>query len=159
MVELQWRVARGDMRPPIFRRRLIQHHLPMPRCASHRQISRYIWFVLGCSILALTCRGQDIVFHLRNGDRITGAVVSENDVEVTVATAFAGKITLPLAQIDKREKMPATAVPAATNVPPSIAASKTGTNTTVTSKPADTNKASVATAPSKAAWRCFRLSR
>ena len=62
--------------------------------------------------------------QLKNGDRITGKIISENTNEVVVTTTWLKDVTVPISQIEKREKIPVPAVPlAATN---SVA--QTGTN-------------------------------
>ena len=69
-----------------------------------------VWLCFGFLAIASPSRAEDIIFHLRNGDRITGSITSENVNEVTITSALAGKITLPLAQIERREK-PVAATP------------------------------------------------
>src|SRR5438093_556443 len=101
-----------------------QRNQAMPHCASHRPSSQRYRILLGLAWLALTLAGRadEVIFHLRNGDRITGAIISENSSEVILSTAFAGKITLPVSQIEKREKPPVPAAPTVTK--PEQAASK-----------------------------------
>ncbi len=48
-------------------------------------------------------------FQLRNGDRVTGVVLVETPLYVTITNAVVGKLILPVAQIEKRE--PVLAVP------------------------------------------------
>src|SRR5687768_987365 len=103
-----------------------------------------VWLCFGYLVLAWMSRAEDVIFHLRNGDRITGAITSENGQEVTITSALAGKITLPLAQIVRREK-PAAATTAAEAKPvhPTPPAGKTASE----SKVGDTNKTTLAKAP------------
>lgn len=44
-----------------------------------------------------------MVLHLKNGDRISGDLVSENGKAVTIKSTVAGKIKIPLELIEKRE--------------------------------------------------------
>ncbi|MCI0535588.1 MAG: DUF481 domain-containing protein [Verrucomicrobiales bacterium] len=59
---------------------------------------------MGCLILGWTSRAQEVIFHLRNGDRITGTITAENEREVQIVSTVAGKIALPLDQIQRRER-------------------------------------------------------
>jgi putative salt-induced outer membrane protein YdiY len=61
----------------------------------------------------LAARAADVIIHLRNGDRLTGAISSESPTEITLQTATLGKITIPVGQILKREQVVASG---ATNV-------------------------------------------
>jgi putative salt-induced outer membrane protein len=47
---------------------------------------------------------DNLVFHLRNGDRITGRVVSEDIHQVTVFTVWKQDLVIPIDEITKREK-------------------------------------------------------
>jgi hypothetical protein len=51
------------------------------------------------------CRAQNVIIHLRNGDRITGSVLLEKTNEVTLSTTFGVSITLPVSQIERRETL------------------------------------------------------
>ena len=66
------------------------------------------------------CGAESFVFHLRNGDRVTGTVVSEDPQQVTLASALLGKVVLAVAEIERREKLPAS--PAGAPSTPSDAA-------------------------------------
>jgi hypothetical protein len=50
------------------------------------------WLCVGCLVFAWSGRAEEVIFHLRNGDRITGAITAENAQEVTVQSTIAGKI-------------------------------------------------------------------
>jgi hypothetical protein len=63
-----------------------------------------------CRILALALllfsansRAQNVVLHLRNGDRIAGVILSETTNQVTISNAWANGLVVPLTQIEKRE--------------------------------------------------------
>ncbi|MHB8523042.1 MAG: DUF481 domain-containing protein [Limisphaerales bacterium] len=58
------------------------------------------WLGLGTGV------AQTVVLHLRNGDRLTGTILSETANQVVVRTTWKEKIAVPLAQIERREKLP-----------------------------------------------------
>ena len=72
----------------------------------------------------------NIVLHLRNGDRLSGVVVRENSRSIIVRTPIAGRVTVPLTWIERREAPgiasagsppPVPAAPAAVQVSPAPA--------------------------------------
>jgi putative salt-induced outer membrane protein YdiY len=67
------------------------------------------FFLLGIlglhSLLSLASSAQTYIFHLENGDRITGRFVSQDADAVVIATSFAGEIRLDLATIRTREEV------------------------------------------------------
>jgi hypothetical protein len=75
-----------------------------------------LWFVL-----LGTCCADDFILYLRNGDRITGTVLAEDDKQLTVTNALVGKVLVPISQIEKREKAPPAVTP---SKPPEQAAAK-----------------------------------
>ena len=54
-----------------------------------------------------TIRAQTVVLHLRNGDQITGIVVSEDTNQVMLSSALIKEIVVPIAAIERREIIPA----------------------------------------------------
>lgn len=62
------------------------------------------WLAL---IAAHCCLGsgfaQPIVVHLRNGDRLTGYLVTEEAGQIIITNAVLGRLALPLAQVERRE--------------------------------------------------------
>ncbi len=59
--------------------------------------------LLGAMLIAANqSRGESVVLQLRNGDRVSGVVVSEATNQLVLATEWSGKITLPTAQIVRR---------------------------------------------------------
>lgn len=73
----------------------------MPRLRSNRLA---VWLALATAHFFLGAAfGQPILVHLRNGDRLSGQLVAEEPGQITITNAILGKITLPLAQIDRRE--------------------------------------------------------
>lgn len=83
-----------------------------------------------CLLLLASIFGSSaagIVLQLKNGDRLTGRIVSESTNSITLATPFLGTVQVPLAEINKREPLPELegktnapppAINAATNAPP-----------------------------------------
>ena len=51
------------------------------------------------------CRAEDVSLQLRNGDRITGAIVAEDQDQVTLDIEFIGVVDVPVAQIKSRKKV------------------------------------------------------
>jgi putative salt-induced outer membrane protein YdiY len=87
--------------------------------------------------MALAANAGDVIIHLRNGDRVTGAIVGETPTEVTLQSGPLGKIIIPVGQILKREEIVAT--PAA--------AAKTSTTNTTTVATTTTNAPAAAKPP------------
>lgn len=89
----------------------------MPNPTSHRTLDRARWgrwLVLGI-ICGTVSFGQELVLHLRNGDRLSGRLLSETTNEVVIATSFAERLSVPLNLIERRD-LPAPV--AVTNAPP-----------------------------------------
>jgi Protein of unknown function, DUF481 len=75
-----------------------------------------------CRALTLTllfagslARGQDVVLHLLNGDRVAGVILSETTNQLVLSNTWAKELTVPLAQIQRREIITNAAV-ASTNM-------------------------------------------
>ena len=99
--------------------------------------------LLSAAALALSAPAADVIIHLRNGDRVTGAITAESPTEVTLQSATLGKIVVPVGQILKREQVVATApstntvaTATTTNAPP--VAAKPPTTPAPTPAPAAT---------------------
>jgi putative salt-induced outer membrane protein YdiY len=87
-------------------------------------------------LLSAPAVGQGIILHLKNGDRISGRVVSESTNSVRLTNSFLGSFEVPLGEISKREVIPAPAV--ATNAPVVAASTNVvapSTNVAVAPKP------------------------
>jgi putative salt-induced outer membrane protein YdiY len=100
------------------------------------------WSLLAIVSLALLLSapavGQGVILHLKNGDRISGRIVSESTNSVRLTNNFLGSFEVPLGEISKREVVPAPAP--ATNAPV-VATTSTNvvapsTNVAVAPKPA-----------------------
>lgn len=82
-------------------------------------------FLLGTLAIAASPTAPPVVLHLRNGDRLTGEILKETRKALVLRSTAAGKITVPLDLIERREilGLPKAAVAsgASTNSPPSVA--------------------------------------
>jgi putative salt-induced outer membrane protein YdiY len=59
-----------------------------------------LWLVIAA---LAPSHGAQVVLHLKNGDRLTGKIVSETTNSVTLTTPFFGTVPVPLGEITKRE--------------------------------------------------------
>ena len=66
-------------------------------------------FTRGWLSLFLVCAvnraisAQPVVLQLKNGDKISGLIISETTNQVVISNAWAGALSVPLAEISKRE--------------------------------------------------------
>ena len=67
-------------------------------------------------IIAL--QSQTVALKLRNGDKITGKIVSENTNQVILTNSWAKEVTIPLAEIQSRETIAPPAPVIVTNAAP-----------------------------------------
>jgi putative salt-induced outer membrane protein YdiY len=77
------------------------------------------WSILAIISLVLTlgstALAQGVVIHLKNGDRLSGRIISESTNSVRLTNVFLGSFEVPVSQIDRREEVPApVSVPATT---------------------------------------------
>ena len=81
----------------------------MPRVPTN-----FLWPVAALILLGSgwPASGQSFILHLKNGDRITGRISNESTNEVTLVTPFAGTLSIPVSQVEKREALPEPAAPA-----------------------------------------------
>ena len=104
-----------------------------PRSHSFRQIATGLALTLCCCLSPLTSQAQTLILSLRNGDRLTGTLVSEENGQVVITNALFGKLTVPVAHIEGRkvvdtqvaakpaaETVAATPPKPATNTPPAV---------------------------------------
>jgi hypothetical protein len=54
---------------------------------------------------------QSVILHLRNGDRLSGTIVSENTNQVTLKTSWSPAVIVSTAEIKSRELLPGTNAP------------------------------------------------
>jgi len=120
---------------------------------THRRLQNNLQGKLGVVVVLIFLSSAKIfgaetaVFHLRTGEKISGTIISENTNAVVVSNVWAKEISIPLAQIERRETnitanvavaASPTNAPVATNlVSPAVAAlSSLKTNTPPPIKPA-----------------------
>lgn len=86
----------------------------MLKFPSHRFPVRFECWLLAflCFSFAESLPGQTITLSLRNGDRITGTIISEDATKLVISTPWAKEVTVLTAEISKRE---AVKPPAETN--------------------------------------------
>jgi hypothetical protein len=102
-----------------------------------RRSSKFLLCLAAAAALAWSVDATDVIIHLRNGDRLTGSIVSETPTEITIKTGSLGKITIPAAEVDHREIVEAQVA--------------TGTNTTAVATTTTTNSVAKIAAPSAGA--------
>src|SRR5688572_22054476 len=90
-------------------------------------------------LLVAPAVAQSVIIHLKNGDRITGRLLSESTNAVTI-TNFLGSLQIPLNEIARREILP---VPA----PPPAPAATTNVASSATNIVSSTNVVQAGTAP------------
>ena len=82
-------------------------------------------------LLPVALQSQTVALKLRNGDKITGKIVSENTNQVVLTNSWAKEVAIPLAEIQSRETIAPPAPVVATNAAPVAPA----TNAIVVIKP------------------------
>jgi hypothetical protein len=90
-------------------------------------LNRWLWLLAFVLLLGPTAFAAPVLITLRNGDRITGEIKSENAERVVLKSAVAGTIRIPKAEISRREPLlppttsSPTAAPVASPAPPAPA--------------------------------------
>lgn len=69
-----------------------------------------------CLRLAGT-RADEVVLHLKNGDRLSGSLISEGTNDVTITSGALGKLTIPRSEIERRDIKAATPVAVPSSLP------------------------------------------
>ena len=64
-----------------------------------------ILLAISAALLARSYAAQ-VILHLKNGDRLSGTILSESTNSVTLATPFFGNVPVPLGEITRRESVP-----------------------------------------------------
>src|SRR5437667_11331040 len=130
-------IARGEssltVAPAAFhlttsRPRMLRPMTPRRRNRNFGRCLGRCWPVLVWLVFLNLCRAETVTLHLRNGDRVTGEMVSLDTACVILTNSLLGKIVVPVAQVERLEKKKAEspaarpATPPATNTPPTAAA-------------------------------------
>ena len=85
-------------------------------------------------LLCAPAAAQSVILHLKNGDRLSGRIVSESTNSVRLTNSFLGSFEVPLPEIDRREILPGPMQVPVTNAPV-VAAPAKGTNVVAVPKP------------------------
>jgi hypothetical protein len=120
-------------------------------------VATWLGFWLGL-IPPNLCRGEEVILQLRNGDRLTGNIISESTNKVTLDAVSLGKVQIPVAQIKSRKRIaskhsPKAAEQTALQNPPVAPAKKPDTvaakesQTPAVKKPAESPKERSSVAP------------
>ena len=124
--------------------------MPGPRNRNRvRRLGRW-WLVFVWLLFLNACWAETVALHLRNGDRVTGELISLDIDNVTITNRLLGKIVVPVAQVERLERKPAqqpapkptpapSASPAATNAPPVAPATATNQPPAPSATPATTH--------------------
>lgn len=114
-----------------------------------------VWVAAMLLHFAVAASEQNVILHLKNGDRIAGTIVSQDATNVVITTPWIQKLTVPVSQIESRETPPVVPVPApATNPAPATAAAPPATNAAPAAKlPETTVAAKPLAAPKPKRWK------
>jgi hypothetical protein len=58
-----------------------------------------------CGAVWASHAAEQTIFYLRNGDRVTGAVLAEDPQTVTLSSTALGKVVIPVPEIERRERL------------------------------------------------------
>ena len=100
---------------------------------------------LGLFFPARIFSAETVTFHLRTGERIAGTIVSQSTNHVVISNLWAGDISIPLAQIEKRK----TNVVASSKKTLAVSTNVAARTTKVAAKPSAKKVAAAAPAVSK----------
>src|ERR1041384_4230748 len=91
----------------------------MPKIKSRKPASNFIlWLTAFCWLGAFDiAHAETIALRLRNGDRVTGSILSENATHLILSNAWTKELTIPLSQIEKRESVQAEPAPRPISAP------------------------------------------
>jgi hypothetical protein len=122
----------------------------MPNQTSHRLLSftGWVWLIVACFWWADWGCAQTVILHLRNGDRLSGRLLSETTNTVVISTAFSEKVSIGKDLVERREEVATPNTASVTNQPAAVSPAKTPQvpATGVASELVPTNKPSMAQA-------------
>lgn len=119
-----------------------------PRSPSER-LARLCGVLVWLALVFTGLAGDKVVF-LRNGDRLTGELLSENSRRIVIRTPATGRVTLRRDQVERIEEFPlrSVAVPAQPSVPaPAVPAVPAATKPPVAAVPTTKASGDVTNAP------------
>ena len=82
----------------------------------------------------ISTRGETIILHLKNGDRLAGTIISEDTNRVIINTTWVKELVVPVSEIVKRESAPAPATPPVAEQKPPPSPPATVTNVVPSAK-------------------------
>ena len=68
--------------------------------------SAAILICFSLAVLPARMSARQVILRLKNGDRLSGQILTESTNQVVLSNAFYGKITIPIAEIESRETLP-----------------------------------------------------
>src|SRR5436190_16421345 len=90
---------------------------PSPDCPN--LLLRWTLFLVLCALPGVAW-SEITVLQLKNGDRITGTIVSEDTNRVVLTTAWTKEVVVPVSQIERRQAPAVAAAKPATPPPPVV---------------------------------------
>jgi hypothetical protein len=95
--------ARGEFLPTIFLLQNLLLAMMFPR-RGFLNLIHPIWvaILLGC-VLGSNARAQRVVLYLKNGDKLTGVLISEYTNRVVLSNSWVKDLSVPLSEIAQRE--------------------------------------------------------
>jgi hypothetical protein len=101
----------------------------MIKIRNRQNYNRWLAGAAAGLLTAVSLLGADgVILHLKNGDRVTGEITSENDDRIVFKLPFGAKIEVPKSEVASREPLsPAPSAPSSTNAPAGTAAKPPGT--------------------------------
>jgi len=81
-----------------------------------RKVLELLCGALSILLVCGTCQADGVVLQLRNGDRVTGTIVSEDSGQLTLSNSWSKELVIPVSQIEWRELVPSAANPPAASV-------------------------------------------
>ncbi|MGV3773161.1 MAG: DUF481 domain-containing protein [Verrucomicrobiales bacterium] len=120
----------------------------MPSVARKTNKTLAVFFAWACFLIHLgliSSRAADLVIvHLKNGDRISGELLSESAAELSIQTKAFGRLAIPASEVQRRE-----AIPGDAPAPPTAPVAAPSTNNVAAAAPAIApGSPATATAPS-----------
>lgn len=121
--------------------------------------ARWLGLCLGGWLCAAPAAAQEVILHLRNGDRIAGRILSEDATNVVVATGWIERLPVPVSAIERREAVrpQGTSAPAQIVAEPALAPAQPASAPSAVQpqkpKPAPTSKPAATTAAPPKRWK------
>ena len=89
---------------------------------------KMLLFIVVLFAALITVRGETIILHLKNGDRLAGTIISEDTNRVIITTSWVKELAVPVSEIAKRESVPAAGAPKVAEQKPAPSAPSSVTN-------------------------------